>query len=231
MKTVALPDGTAVPALGQGTWHMGENGRRAAAEVAALQLGMSLGLTLIDTAEMYGDGGAEEVVGKAIAGQRDRVFIVSKVYPHNASRDGVAAACERSLKRLNTDRIDLYLLHWRGGHKLSETVSGFRTFAPGGKNPALGRFEPRRLGYGRDRSAAAGWALYLPTRCSTIPIRAASSSTCFPGAKRTECRSWPIHQWGRADDYSALRLSPQSPAGITPVLLRSRSPGACGAAP
>lgn len=133
MKTVALPDGTAVPALGQGTWHMGENGRRAAAEVAALQLGMSLGLTLIDTAEMYGDGGAEEVVGKAIAGQRDRVFIVSKVYPHNASRDGVAAACERSLKRLNTDRIDLYLLHWRGGHKLSETVSGFERLRQEGK--------------------------------------------------------------------------------------------------
>lgn len=187
MKTVALPDGTAVPALGQGTWHMGENGRRAAAEVAALQLGMSLGLTLIDTAEMYGDGGAEEVVGKAIAGQRDRVFIVSKVYPHNASRDGVAAACERSLKRLNTDRIDLYLLHWRGGHKLSETVSGFRTFAPGGKNPALGRFEPRRLGYGRDRSAAAGWALYyrpgaLQSRYARHRVRLASLVPSAPNA-------------------------------------------------
>lgn len=133
MKTVVLPDGTVVPALGQGTWHMGEGGRHAADEVAALQLGISLGMTLIDTAEMYGNGGAEEVVGKAIAGQRNRLFIVSKVYPHNASRDGVAAACARSLKRLGTDRIDLYLLHWRGGHPLSETVEGFERLRETGK--------------------------------------------------------------------------------------------------
>ncbi len=132
MKSVTLPDGTAVPALGQGTWHMGEGGRREAEEVAALRLGISLGMTLIDTAEMYGNGGAEEVVGKAIAGQRDRVFIVSKVYPHNASREGVAAACARSLKRLGTDRIDLYLLHWRGGHPLSETVEGFERLREAG---------------------------------------------------------------------------------------------------
>lgn len=133
MKMVTLPDGTTVPALGQGTWHMGENGRHAAAEVSAIQLGISLGLTLIDTAEMYGDGGAEEIVGKAIAGQRDRIFLVSKVYPHNASREGVAAACARSLKRLNTDRIDLYLLHWRGGHPLAETVAGFERLRETGK--------------------------------------------------------------------------------------------------
>ena len=133
MKTVVLPDGAVVPALGQGTWHMGEGGRHAADEVAALQLGISLGMTLIDTAEMYGNGGAEEVVGKAIAGQRNRLFIVSKVYPHNASRDGVAAACARSLKRLGTDRIDLYLLHWRGGHPLSETVEGFERLRETGK--------------------------------------------------------------------------------------------------
>ena len=106
-RTVGLPDGTAVPALGQGTWHMGEHGRAAKAEVAALRLGIELGMTLIDTAEMYGNGGAEEVVAQAIAGQRDNIFLVSKVYPHNASRAGVPAACERSLKRLNTDRIDL----------------------------------------------------------------------------------------------------------------------------
>jgi diketogulonate reductase-like aldo/keto reductase len=124
-RTVTLPDGTAVPALGQGTWHMGEHGRAAKAEVAALRLGIELGITLIDTAEMYGNGGAEEVVAQAIAGQRDNIFLVSKVYPHNASRAGVQAACERSLKRLNTDRIDLYLLHWRGSHPLAETVSAF----------------------------------------------------------------------------------------------------------
>jgi diketogulonate reductase-like aldo/keto reductase len=126
MRRVLLsPDETSVPALGQGTWHMGEHGRAAKAEVAALRLGIELGMTLIDTAEMYGNGGAEEVVAQAIAGQRDNIFLVSKVYPHNASRAGVPAACERSLKRLNTDRIDLYLLHWRGSHPLAETVAAF----------------------------------------------------------------------------------------------------------
>jgi diketogulonate reductase-like aldo/keto reductase len=131
--TVRLPDGTEVPALGQGTWHMGESRRSAAAEVAALKLGIELGMMLIDTAEMYGNGGAEEIVGKAIAGQRDKVFIVSKVYPHNASRAGVPAACERSLKRLGTEWIDLYLLHWRSSHPLCETVEAFAALRQAGK--------------------------------------------------------------------------------------------------
>src|SRR6188508_2173053 len=116
VRTVAFPSGETVPALGQGTWTMGERRKRRAEEIGALRLGLDLGLTLIDTAEMYGDGGAEEVVGEAIAGRRDEVFLVSKVYPHNASSRGTVAACERSLQRLRTDRIDLYLLHWRGGH-------------------------------------------------------------------------------------------------------------------
>src|SRR3984885_12329566 len=102
-RTVRLPDGTEVPALGQGTWHMGESARLATQEVAALKLGIELGVTLIDTAEMYGDGAAEELVGEAIAGRRDGLFIVSKVYPHNASRAGTQAACERSLKRMRVD--------------------------------------------------------------------------------------------------------------------------------
>ncbi len=133
MRTVTLPDGTEVPALGQGTWHMGERGNAAKAEVAALKLGIELGMTLIDTAEMYGNGGAEEVVAEASAGQRDKLFIVSKVYPHNASRDGVPAACDRSLKRLQTDRIDLYLLHWQGSHPLAETVEAFEKLRAAGK--------------------------------------------------------------------------------------------------
>jgi len=133
MRTVRLPDGTDVPALGQGTWHMGERTRIAKDEVAALKLGIALGVTLIDTAEMYGNGVAEELVAEATAGQRDRVFIVSKVYPHNASRTGVPAACERSLKRLRTDRIDLYLLHWRGSHPLAETVEAFEKLRAEGK--------------------------------------------------------------------------------------------------
>ena len=125
MRSVTLPGGERVPALGLGTWMMGERGGHEPQSVAALKRGIDFGMTLIDTAEMYGDGGAEELVGQAIAGQRDRVFIVSKVLPSNASRTGVAAACERSLKRLGTDRIDLYLLHWHGGIPLRETVSGF----------------------------------------------------------------------------------------------------------
>jgi len=128
-----LPDGTAIPALGQGTWHMGESSAARAREVAALQLGLDLGMTLIDTAEMYADGGAEEVVGEAIAGRRDGVFLVSKVYPHNASRRGAVAACERSLKRMRVGTIDLYLLHWRGSVPLNETVEAFEALRRAGK--------------------------------------------------------------------------------------------------
>jgi diketogulonate reductase-like aldo/keto reductase len=135
---VRIPDGTSVPALGQGTWHMGEDRRQAAAEAAALRLGLELGLTLIDTAEMYGSGGAERVVAEAIAGRRDEVFLVSKVMPQNASRAGVKAACERSLKRLGTDRIDLYLLHWRGATPIGETVAGFEALRAEGKIRAWG---------------------------------------------------------------------------------------------
>ncbi|MEK9951245.1 MAG: aldo/keto reductase [Curvibacter sp.] len=133
MSLVRLPSGEQVPALGQGTWYMGEDRSARKAEVEALQLGLDLGLTLIDTAEMYAEGGAEEVVGEAITGRRDEVFLVSKVYPHNASRQGVIAACERSLKRLRTDRIDLYLLHWRGPHPLAGTVAGFEALQRAGK--------------------------------------------------------------------------------------------------
>ena len=125
LPMVTLPGGERVPALGQGTWHMGEARRRVAEEAAAVRLGIELGMTLIDTAEMYGDGRAEEMVAQAAEGLRDELFIVSKVYPHNASRAGVVAACERSLARLRTDRIDLYLLHWRGSIPLAETLAGF----------------------------------------------------------------------------------------------------------
>lgn len=132
MRSVHLPDGTAVAALGLGTWRIGESARTRRAEVAAVRRALEIGYRLIDTAEMYGEGGAEEVIGAALADaiaagevRREDVFIVSKVYPHNASRAGVPAACERSLKRLRLDRIDLYLLHWRGGVPLAETVTAF----------------------------------------------------------------------------------------------------------
>jgi diketogulonate reductase-like aldo/keto reductase len=133
MHFVTLAGTEKVPALGLGTWRMGERKASRKAEVAALQLGLDLGLTLIDTAEMYGEGGAEEVVGEAIAGRRQGVFVVSKVYPHNASRQGAIAACERSLKRLRIDTLDLYLLHWRGSIPLAETVEAFERLKAGGK--------------------------------------------------------------------------------------------------
>lgn len=132
MRTLELA-GVNVPVIGQGTWQMGEDPSRRTKEVAALRLGIELGMTLIDTAEMYAEGGAEEVVGQAIAGRRDEVFVVSKVYPHNASRKGIPQACDRSLRRLNTDYIDLYLLHWRGQHPLEETVEAFERLREEGK--------------------------------------------------------------------------------------------------
>ena len=132
MRTLQLADKT-VPVIGQGTWRMGEDRHQRQAEVEALQTGIDLGLTLIDTAEMYGEGGAEEVVGQAIAGKRDQVVLVSKVYPHNASRNGVPAACERSLQRMKTDFIDLYLLHWPGSYPLEETVEAFERLREAGK--------------------------------------------------------------------------------------------------
>ncbi len=133
MRTVRLPGGEHVPALGLGTWMMGDEPGRRAEEIAALRRGIDLGMTLIDTAEMYGEGASERLVGEAIDGRRDEVFLVSKVYPHNASRDGTVAACERSLKRLGTDRLDLYLLHWRGNHPLAETVAAFEGLKSAGK--------------------------------------------------------------------------------------------------
>ncbi|MCO5081912.1 MAG: aldo/keto reductase [Rhizobiaceae bacterium] len=133
MRTTSLPAGEMVPVLGQGTWNMGDDSRRRRDEADALRLGIDLGMTLIDTAEMYANGGSEEVVGEAISGRRDRIFLVSKVLPSNASRRGVEAACERSLKRLGTDRIDLYLLHWRGRVPLSETVEAFEALKAAGK--------------------------------------------------------------------------------------------------
>jgi diketogulonate reductase-like aldo/keto reductase len=133
MRTVTLKSGDMVPVLGLGTWRMGERKSERAAEVAAIRLGLDLGIRLVDTAEMYGDGGAEEMLAEALAGRRDGIFLVSKVYPHNASRRDAIAACERSLKRLKTDRLDLYLLHWRGSVPLAETVDAFETLRKDGK--------------------------------------------------------------------------------------------------
>ena len=133
IPTVTLPSGARMPTFGIGTWRMGEDRRRRKDETDAISHGVDLGFTLIDTAEMYGEGGAEEAIADAIAGRRDGLYIVSKVYPHNATRAGTIAACERSLKRMAIERIDLYLLHWRGGARLAETFEAFHRLREAGK--------------------------------------------------------------------------------------------------
>lgn len=133
MAPITLADGTEVPALGQGTWNMGERGSDRRREADALRLGLDLGMTLIDTAEMYAEGGAEEVVAEAIAGRRSDVFLVSKVYPHNAVGQKLEAALERSLRRLRTESLDLYLLHWRGSVPLEDTVAAMERMRAAGK--------------------------------------------------------------------------------------------------
>jgi diketogulonate reductase-like aldo/keto reductase len=138
MQYLTFKNGDRVPSLGLGTWRMGEQAAQAANEISVLQRGMDLGLTLIDTAEMYGNGGAESIVGKAIAGRRRDVYLVSKVLPSNASRKGTIAACEASLKRMGTEKIDLYLLHWRGSYALGETLAAFQELRQAGKIGAFG---------------------------------------------------------------------------------------------
>jgi diketogulonate reductase-like aldo/keto reductase len=133
VKTLALPSGREIPVLGQGTWRIGEDLKKRQQEIEALRLGLDLGMSLIDTAEMYGEGAAEELVGEATAGRREDVFLVSKVYPHNATRNGASKACERSLRRLGTDHLDLYLLHWRESTPLEETLEAFQSLKAAGK--------------------------------------------------------------------------------------------------
>ena len=133
IRTIRLPSGESIPVLGKGTWCLGDDPRRRADEIAALRLGLDLGMTLIDTAEMYGDGATEDLVGKAIHGRRDEIFLVTKVLPHRATARGTIAACEGSLHRLKTDRIDLYLLHWPGNVELDETLAAFQSLVKEGK--------------------------------------------------------------------------------------------------
>lgn len=132
IRRTTFPSGAVIPALGQGTWYLGEHRLRHDEELAALRTGIDIGLTAIDTAEMYGDGASERLVGEAITGRRDEVFLISKVLPSNATAAGVRRACEASLERLGTDHLDLYLLHWRGGVPLAETVAGFEALARDG---------------------------------------------------------------------------------------------------
>jgi diketogulonate reductase-like aldo/keto reductase len=170
VPTTTLPDGEPVPILGQGTWHMAEDASRRRSEIAALRAGLDLGLTLIDTAELYAGGAAEELVAEAIQGRREEVFLVSKVLPEHATRSGTMAACEESLRRLGTDRLDLYLLHWRGEIPLEKTLEGFRELVHRGliRNWGVSNFdiadmqELERLP--RGTAAATDQVLYNLTR-------------------------------------------------------------------
>jgi diketogulonate reductase-like aldo/keto reductase len=166
MRFVTLSDGDKMPVLGLGTWMMGERRSDAAAEIAALKLGLDLGMNLIDTAEMYGNGGAEELVREAIAGRRDKIFLVSKVLPQNASRKGTIAACEASLKRLGTDRLDLFLLHWRGSVPLAQTVEAFEALKAAGKirHWGVSNFDVKDMEALKGTSAASNQVLYNLSR-------------------------------------------------------------------
>ncbi|WP_095083517.1 aldo/keto reductase [Pseudomonas sp. Irchel s3h17] len=166
MRTLELA-GVPVPVIGQGTWRMGEDRHQRRREIDALRTGIDLGMTLIDTAEMYAEGGAEEVVGHAVTGVRDLVFLVSKVYPHNASRRGIPQACERSLRRLGTDYIDLYLLHWRGQYPLEETVEAFERLREDGKIGRWGvsNFDVADMGELPSTACATNQVLYNLEEC------------------------------------------------------------------
>jgi len=204
MKFLTLPSGTTVPALGLGTWHMGESSARRAAEVGALRQALELGYRLIDTAEMYGEGGAEEVVGQAVgealrAGdlRREDLFVVSKVYPHNASRRGTPQACERSLRRLGLDRIDLYLLHWRGSQPLAETVEALRTLLAQGRIAHWGvsNFDVEDL----QELAALAPETEGPAACATNQVYYAASERGMEFALRP---------WMHARGMPAMAYSP-----------------------
>lgn len=199
MRTVRLLDGTVVPALGQGTWMIGEDPRLRAEEIATLRHGLDLGLTLIDTAEMYGDGASEELVGEAIAGRRDETFLVSKVYPHNASRTDTIAACERSLRRLGTDRIDLYLLHWRGSIPLAETVAAFEKLRAAGKI----------LRWGVSNFDADDMAELMTTKGGE---RCATDQVLYNLSRRGI--EWDLLPWARAGNLPIMAYSPLEQARL-----------------
>jgi diketogulonate reductase-like aldo/keto reductase len=204
METTDIPrcefaDGTRVPALGQGTWTMGESAAHAGREVSALRAGLDLGLTLIDTAEMYGDGGAERIVGKAIAGRRDEVFLVSKVYPQNAGRKSLPAACEASLARLGVDHVDLYLLHWRGRVPLTETVDAFEALVRAGKI----------LRWGVSNFDADDMA-----ELAAVPggERCATNQVCYHLGERGV--EWDLLPWMRARRMPLMAYSPLGQADL-----------------
>jgi diketogulonate reductase-like aldo/keto reductase len=186
IRTIPLPSGDQIPVLGQGTWRMAEEPSRREDELASLRLGLDLGLNLIDTAEMYADGAAEELVGEAIEGRRDEVFLVSKLVPANASKKGTHEACERSLRRLGTDRLDLYLLHWRGQLPLAKTVEAFGELLESGKIRHWGVSNFDAIDLAELITVAGGTAVETDQVLYTSPT-ARSSTSCCRGAATGAC--------------------------------------------
>ena len=223
IRSVRLPDGVEVPCLGQGTWRMGEVASKKPGEIAALRSGLDLGMTLIDTAEMYGDGGAEDLLGEALRGLRDKAFVVSKVYPQNAGGPALRRACENSLKRLSMDVIDLYLLHWRGGVPLAATVEGMDQPAARRQDPLLGRQQFRRR---RSRRARGGRRRGLRRQPDSLQPRAPRCGVRPPAgdAGPANGRRWPIVRSSRGGCRGPAR-SPMSRAAMARRRIRSRSPG------
>jgi diketogulonate reductase-like aldo/keto reductase len=218
MPQITLPDGESVPAFGQGTWHMGETTTRFADEAAALKLGIDLGVTLVDTAEMYGNGVAEEIVAEAAKGRREKLFIVSKVLPYNASQRGAIDACERSLKRLKTDRIDLYLLHWRGSYPFAETLAAFDKLRQQGKirHHGVSNFDRRDM---EEWSKTAGGGTVASNQILYNLTRRGPEWEVIPWCRQRNISIMaysPIEQ-GRMLGHKALAEVAARHAGATPV--------------
>ena len=187
LNVFRLPSGAPVSRLGQGAWQIGEDRRKRAEELLALHTGIDLASVLIDTAEMYGNGRSEELVAEVIAGRREQIYLVSKVLPENASRSGTIAACERSLKRLKTDYLDMYLLHWRGSVPLEETLEAFTTLRDRGsiRHYGVSNFDREDL---ERRPSCRAAPTSRRIRCCTTSSSAASSSTSSRGAGSAACR-------------------------------------------
>ena len=206
VPTLKLPSGDTVPRLGLGTWRMGESRREREREIAAVKLGIDLGMTLIDTAELYGDGGAEQIVAEAIKGRRDEVFIVSKVLPQNASRAGTIAACKRSLKHLGIDRVDLYLLHWRGNHPLSETLAGFEALLRDGliKSWGVSNFDVEDM---EELLALPGGGAVAANQVLYNLAKRGIEADLVPWSRAQAFRSWLIRRSIRAASCATATLS------------------------
>lgn len=225
IRRVALPSGERIGALGQGTWYLGENPATRAAEIAALRTGLDLGLTVVDTAEMYGQGASEILVGEALAGRRDEVFLVDKVLPNHATAAGTIRACRQSLARLGTDRIDLYLLHWRSTVPLAETLAGFTELIDAGaiRYWGVSNFDIDDM---TELVNVPGGTTVSTDQILYNLARRGPEYDLIPWLRRNRLPVMATHRWSRAAS-STSPPSPRSPAGTRRRPHRSPSPGSC----